>query len=155
MDETTFNLILNLTKQKLIRFHGKKVMTSEEKLFLSPENLLALLFNWCFEYRSMRSLSMDFKIPHGTIEAYIPRLVDLVHEELKRFVVPPANIKRITESGLLTGTCLYVDSFPIQCNTLYVRPDYNDKESEDRSKFYWFAGKGNTNGLLRAKLLLD
>jgi hypothetical protein len=37
----------------------------------------------------------------------------------------------------LTGTCLFVDSYPIP---LVYRPDFGQKESKDRSRYYWYAG---------------
>jgi hypothetical protein len=96
-----------------------------------------LILNWFREYPSIRSLAVVFDVPFATIKAYLPRLVDIVHEGLKSWVAPPERIRRKVESGLLIGTCLFVDSFPIE---LVDRPDYQKKESSARSKYYWYGG---------------
>ena len=137
VDEETFNFILNLLSEELNSFHGPKSLSDEGKPLLSNENLLALLFNWLRQYNSVRSLSVDFHIPATTVEDYLPKLVDVVHEGLKGWVVPPPRIRRKVETGPLTGTCMFVDSFPIE---LRVRPDFQIKESKDRSEYYWYAG---------------
>jgi hypothetical protein len=96
-----------------------------------------LFLNWLRGYNSVRSLSVDFHIPRATVENYLLRLVDIIHEGLKGWVVPPPRIHRKVETGPLTGTCMFVDSFPIE---LSHRPDFHIKESKDRSKYYWYCG---------------
>lgn len=99
--------------------------------------MLTLILNWLREYPSVRSLAATFGVPKTTVEDYLPRLVDVLHECLRCWVAPPPRIRRKVESGVLTGTCLFVDSFPIE---LVDRPDFHKKESSDRSKYYWYGG---------------
>jgi hypothetical protein len=137
VDRDTFDFVLNLISDDLKSFHGARALDSKGKELLSNENLLALVLNWIREYPSVRSLSITFKIPASTIGDYVPLLVDILHEKLSQFVTPPARIQRKVETGPLAGAVLFVDSLPIP---LAIRPDFGEKESEDRSKYYWFAG---------------
>lgn len=136
VDQETFGVILNLTSKELESIHGTKTRRGNKQL-LSKENLLALLLNWIFEYPSMRALSADFQVPEPTVVYYLPLLVDIVHDQLRKFAQPPPRIQRKISRGHLSGACLFVDSFPIPLSS---RPDFEQKESEDRSKYYWYAG---------------
>jgi hypothetical protein len=128
---------LNLISNDLNSFHGVKAISSNGKKLLSKANLLALVLNWIKEYPSQRSLAVSFGIPSTTIEDYLPRLVDILHEHLQSFVSPPLRIQRTILRPPLTGVCLFVDSYPVP---LVNRPDFGKKESKDRSKYYWYAG---------------
>jgi hypothetical protein len=94
---------------------------------------------------------VTFHIPSTTVKDYLPRLVDVLHEKLKTFVVPPSRIQRRVNTGPLKGACLFVDSLPIP---LDVRPDFGKKESKDRSKYYWYAGAKATKWALKAQTTL-
>jgi hypothetical protein len=109
MDEETFDMILHLVRDKLSTIHGKKTKSTKGKILLSEENLLALLFNWMREYRSMASLSMDFNTSETNIKEYIHRLVEIVHDKLQPQVFPPKKIENVVKKGILKGACLYVE----------------------------------------------
>jgi hypothetical protein len=137
VDTHTFDLILDLCSPDLNSFHGVKVFSVSRKKLLSKENLLALVLNWIREYPTQRSLSVTFGIPSTTVEEYLPRLVEILHQHLENFVTAPSRIQRTIQRSPLKGTCLFVDSYPIP---LIWRPDFEQKESKHRSQYYWYAG---------------
>jgi len=138
VDRETFAKLLNVLSDQLEALHGNRVQASQgQELLLSSENMLALVLNWITEYRSVRSLSIDFGVSANTIKSYLPLLVDMLYEVLKKFVSPPPRIQSKVSQGPLAGTCLFVDSFPVP---LESRPDFGKKESRARSQYYWFAG---------------
>lgn len=148
VDLDTFDFLLRLILTPLNAFHRSKVL---RKKLLSRENLLALVLNWLREYPSIRSLAVAFSIPSTTIEDYLPRLVDILHEAVRSYVSPPSRVRRKVETGLLTGACLFVDSFPIE---LVDRPDFHKKESKDRSRYYWYAGSKARKWAIKVQVTL-
>jgi hypothetical protein len=88
VDDITFDFLLNLISGDLDSFHGVKALGSDHKKLLSKSNLLALVLNWIKEYPSKRSLSVSFGVPSTTVEDYLPRLVEILHEHLQSFVSP-------------------------------------------------------------------
>jgi hypothetical protein len=142
---------LDLISPDLNSFHGVKVFSVNYKKLLSKENLLALVLNWIREYPTQGSLSASFGIPSTTVEEYLPRLVEILHKHLQSFVTPPTRIQRTIQRSLLTGTCLFVDSYPIP---LIDRPDFGQKESKHRSQYYWFAGGKANKWAIKVQITL-
>jgi hypothetical protein len=140
-----------LVSPDLNSFHAAKVFSVNRKKLLSKENLLALLLNWIKEYPTQRSLSATFGIPSTTVEDYLPRLVEILHKHLQSFVTTPSRIQRTIQRSPLTGTCLFVDSYPIP---LIDRPDFEQKESEHRSQYYWFAGGKANKWAIKVQITL-
>lgn len=77
-----------------------------------------------------------FKFPRKQF-IIIFRLIDILHQALSQYVHPPKRIDPYVRVGPLTGACILVDTFPIP---LRVRPDADQLESDDRKKYFWFAG---------------
>ena len=146
IDEETFRFILGLVDEKVRRIHGKKIRT-EHTSYLTNENLLALLFNWLREYRTKASLAIDFNIPDTTVQDYLRKLVDIVHDAVQHFVCPPARIQRRIADGPFAGACLFIDTYPVPLET---RPG----TKEDRKKYYWYAGGRTQHWAIKLQMAL-
>ena len=140
------SLHLGLVDEKVRRIHGKKIRT-EHTSYLTNENLLALLFNWLREYRTKASLAIDFNIPDTTVQDYLRKLVDIVHDAVQHFVCPPPRIQRRIADGPFAGACLFIDTYPVPLET---RPG----TKEDRKKYYWYAGGRTQHWAIKLQMAL-